>query len=412
MREQKILVEDVVRETMAVLERQGYNASGSRKYITVYRALAHFSQKSCGGEYSHEVGEAFIQSLREFPNPLSKGFFRTYVNAVERANHIMEGDPNWHPCVKKMLEYEDSSHLKEARAYEEYLRNSGNTKSDVRSRMHIVARFLRHIESDGVIKLSEITAQHIYGAFQETSDKGGFHKAVSAFLRYAHRHMLTTQDFSVLVPSVRRHVPVPTVYTPDEVEKIIAASAHSKVCGKRNRAIVLIAARLGLRSCDIANLRFGNIHDDRQTIEITQLKTGEPLVLPLLPEISDALNDYIENERPKDDNDLIFLCATPPFDEAIQGHTIYTAVSRIIEASGIDSNGRKRGAHALRSSLATALLNEGNDHRAIQEALGHKSPEAVQSYVKTDVENLRFCALPVPKPSGSFSVKLGLGVSV
>jgi len=196
------------------------------------------------------------------------------------------------------------------------------------------------------------------------------------------------------------------------VEKIIEVSAYSKLCGKRNRAIVLIAARLGLRSCDIANMQFENINDRCQTIELTQAKTGVPIVLPLLPEIDEAIRDYVDNERAEVANDLIFLRASPPFAEAIKPHTVYEIVSRIIDAAVIDPNGRRRGAHALRSSLATALLNEGNDYRAIQEALGQKSPNAVKSYVKTDVENLRDYALPVPPPSGSFAVELGSGVNL
>ena len=410
MQETKNRIEDIIRDTITMLEQQGFKVSGSRKYKTVYRALANFCQSKFRGEYSHEIGETFIQSLRERTPPLSKGFFRTYVAAIERLNHVMEGDKDWYPR-KNVPDYEGLAYQKEAAMYEEYLRNSGKTPSDIRGRMHIVSRFLRYIDNAGVSKLSELTAQEIYGAFQDASDKSGFHRAVGAFLRYAHRHMLTAQDFSVLVPSVKRHVPVPTVYTPEEVEKIINASGRSKVCGKRNLAIVLIAARLGLRSCDIANLRFENIHYERQTIEITQLKTGMPLILPLLPEIRDALNEYVSNERPKIDNEHIFLSATPPF-KTIQGGTIYTAVSNIIEMSCIEPNGRKRGAHALRSSLATALLNEGNDHRSIQEALGQKSPNAVKSYIKTDVENLRSYALPIPRPSGSFAARLGLVVSV
>jgi len=411
MLEQKILVEDVIRDTITVLERQGYNKSGYRKHNTVFRALAQFSRSNFLGAYSHEIGEAFIQSLRERTHPLSKGFFREYAVAVERANHVMEGDDNWYPR-KKYLDYEKSTYQKEVAMYEEYLRNSGKTKSDIRSRIHVVSRFLRYVDVAGVTKLSELTAKEVYGAFQEASDKGGFNKAVSAFLSYAHRHMLTDRDFSVLVPTVSRHVPVPTVYTPDEVEKIISASEHSKICGRRNRAIVLIASRLGLRSCDIANLRFGNIHYERQTIELTQKKTGAPLVLPLLPEISDALNDYVDNERRNFGNDLIFLRALPPLDKAIVPHTVYEIVSRVIETTDIDTNGRKRGAHALRSSLATALLNEGNDHNAIRKALGQKSPNAVKSYVKTDMENLRGYALPVPTPSGTFAKTFGSEVGI
>jgi len=411
MQKQSNQVEDVIRMTLAVLARQGYHVNESRKYTTIYRALAKFSHDRFGGEYSHEIGETFLQSLRERIPALSKGFYRAYAVVIERTNHVMEGDVDWHPR-KKLLEYTVSSYTQEAETYEEYLKHSGKTKSDVRARMHIVTRFLRYIDIRGVKKLSEVTARHVYEAFQEANDKDGFHKAVSAFLSYAHRHMLTTSDLSILVPSVRRHIPIPSVYTLDEVEKIIESSAKNGRYPKRNHAIVLLAARLGLRSCDIANLRLENIHSKKQTIEITQLKTNKFLVLPLLPEINNALNDYVLHERSKSDNSHIFLRGTPPYDEAIQPHTIYTIVSRIIETSGIDTNGRRRGPHALRSSLATELLNEGNSYQRVQEALGQKSPNAVKSYIKTDIENLRSCALPVPKPGRNFAIKLGLGAGV
>ena len=404
----KVLVEDVIRETLAVLERRGYNVSGTRKYITVYRALAQFSQLNYEGTYSHEVGEAFMQSLRERKEPLSAGFYRAYANAVEHANHVMEGDFTWRPEIKNQ-NYADSCYRQEMRLYEEYLKNSGKTNSDVRSRMHIVARFLRHLDDTDVKKLTAMGAVHIYEAFQAATDKGGFHKSVGAFLRYAHRHSLTSRDYSVLVPQAKRHIPVPTVYTPEEVEKIIETSVKSKRCGKRNYAIVLIAARLGLRSCDIVNLRFENILTDSGWIKLVQVKTGEHLSLPLLPEVYHALIDYVENERPDYDSDIIFSRAAPPFDAPLLPHTIYSIVSRIIGESGIATKGRKCGAHALRSSLATALLNEGNDYRSIQEALGQKSPNAVKSYVKTDAENLREYALPVPAPRGKFSESLEVG---
>ena len=409
MQTRKILIQDVIRDTLTILERQGYKIHNTRRYNTVYRSLAQYCQSHNNGEYLQKIGEDFIQSLQKRDPPLSKEFLGEYITAVERANHIMEGEVNWYPH-KKLLEYNDSAFRNEVVIYDEYLRNSGKQKNDVRARVHVVSRFLRYLDLSGITKLTDITSPDIYGAFEEASDKHGFHKSVSAFLRYAYRHSLTAHDFSVLVPSISRHVPVPTVYTPEEVEKIIVAATQSKVCGKRNQAIVLIAARLGLRSCDIANLRFENIHYEKETIEIRQVKTGEPLVLPLLPEIRNALANYIENERPKSANSLIFLCNSLPKAGPIQPHTIYTIVSRIIDSSDVDPNGRKRGAHALRSSLATALLNEGYNHHEVQEALGQKLPEAVKFYAQTEVEHLRDYALSVPKPSGIFATELGLAV--
>ena len=411
MREQVFRVEDVIRDSLSMLERQGYQIGKSRRHTTIWRGLAQFSQEKFGGEYSIEIGEAFIQSLRDRDVPLSKGYMLSNIVAVQRANHVIERDSDWKPS-KPSLEYADSVYRGEVSVYAEYLRNSGKTKSDVRARVHVVARFLRHLDSSGTTKLENLTPQSVYTAFEEANDKNGFRKCVGAFFRYAYRYGLAEQDFSQIVPSGSRHTPVPTVYTPDEIEKIIETASESKKSGKRNKAIVLIAACLGLRSCDIANLRFGNINREAGMIEVIQLKTREPLMLPLLPEILAALDDYVGNERPQSDSDTVFLCNGTLHNGAIQPHTVYSIISRIIDSSGINTIGRRRGAHALRSSLATALLVEGYNHREVQEALGQKSPEAVKFYAKIEVEKLRDYALPVPAPSGIFSQNLGKEVSL
>ena len=152
IKQQTIKVEDIIRDTLLMLERQGYKIHNTRKYNTVYRGLARFSHSNFNGEYSQKVGECFIQSLMERENPLSDGFLRTYRLAIERANCVMEGETDWHP-QKKSLDYADSAYRTEVALYEEYLRNSGKTKSDIRARVHVVSRFLRYLDSLGITNL-------------------------------------------------------------------------------------------------------------------------------------------------------------------------------------------------------------------------------------------------------------------
>lgn len=411
MQKKVLHIEDVIRDSLTMMEHQGYLTAKKRKYRTITRGLARFSQEKYNGEYSIEIGEAFIQSLRNRENPLSAGYIRENTVAVQRANRVIEGDIEWRPS-KPSLEYEDSAYREEAKEYGEYLRNSGKTKCDIRSHMHVVSKFLHFVDESGVIQLNGITAPLIYEAFGKAGDKNGFRKCIGAFFRYAYRHNLTKNDLSVFVPSVSRHTPVPTVYTSDEIKKITETAAENKKSGKRNKAIVLIAARLGLRSCDITNLCFDNIYREAGLIKITQLKTKEPLTHPLLPEILSALDDYIKDERPESTLNTIFLSNTTLHRGSIQPHTIYSIVSRIITSSGIDIAGRKRGAHALRSSLATSLLSEGYSHREVQEALGQKFPETVSAYAKVETENLRAYALSVPAPTGIFARNLGIEAGI
>ena len=85
-----------------------------------------------------------------------------------------------------------------------------------------------------------------------------------------------------------------SVYSADEINTILESIDRTTNTGKRNYCIVLIAARLGLRSCEIAGLTFSNINYSSDVIQLIQKKTGEPIEFPLLPEIKESLQDYIK----------------------------------------------------------------------------------------------------------------------
>lgn len=182
---------------------------------------------------------------------------------------------------------------------------------------------------------------------------------------------------------------------------------RSSKTGKRNYAIMVIAARLGLRASDIAGLTFDSINEISATVKVTQRKTGEPLTLPLLDEVKEALHDYLDNARPAQDDCHIFLKTRGkgPMSPANIGKVVELAFN----ASGVDCGTRRRGSHSLRASLATALLEEGNGYHTIKQVLGHSDVQSTKSYVKASVECLRTNALPVPKPAGNFMRLLSKG---
>jgi integrase/recombinase XerD len=130
------------------------------------------------------------------------------------------------------------------------------------------------------------------------------------------------------------------------------------------------------------------------------MKTGIPLVLPLLPEIEDAINRYIA-ARPQSDLSFIFLRHKAPY-YPLRNSTLDYELRKLLEENGINTDGKKKGAHTLRSSLASSLLKEGIHYPVIQKALGHSSPNATKYYTKIDISRLRDCALEVPPPSGNF----------
>jgi site-specific recombinase XerD len=242
----------------------------------------------------------------------------------------------------------------------------------------------------------------IITGFEQTTDKVGFRDGIGTLFQYAYTRGMTKQNLRHLIPTSKRHYGVPSIYSPEEVEQLLDSIDRSKPSGKRDYAIILIAARLGLRASDIANLRFENLKADK--IEIVQVKTKQPLTTVFTSDVKDAVRDYVDNSRPKSKDNHIFLACRGY--KAIGTQAITSLTRQAFARSGIICGSRKMGPHSLRSSLATALLTEGNDYPTVQLALGHVNIESTKFYARADIEQLRSHAIPVPLPTGNFAALL------
>jgi len=162
---------------------------------------------------------------------------------------------------------------------------------------------------------------------------------------------------------------------------------------KRTKAIVLLAMKLGLRDCDICKLTFQEIDWQNDKIRLNQQKTGDPLVLPLLPDVGNALMDYILNERPKrtDRYPYIFLRKQAPYNKL---SSVYATCSQLLERQKIKPiNGTTKGSHLFRYSLVRRLLNIKVPRQVITDVLGHASKESDKPYISMEESMLRMCAL-------------------
>ena len=209
-------------------------------------------------------------------------------------------------------------------------------------------------------------------------------------------------DYSAVIPSVRNAQPVPSVYSASETEALLNSCGGNADGDKRDIAVILLALRLGIRSGDIANLKFSDIDYDAKEIRFVQRKTQIPQRLELLPEIETALAEYISSARPVSGIPNVFLSVRPPF-RAISTQTLYGIIRRRFNKSGIDTKGRKQGGHALRTTLASELVAEKVPYDAVRKILGHEDPVSVKHYVKFDIESLRSCAIKVPAVAGKLA---------
>lgn len=161
----------------------------------------------------------------------------------------------------------------------------------------------------------------------------------------------------------------------------------------RDRAIVLVGLRLGLRDSDVTGLRLDEIDWYRNEIRILQKKTGRPLTLPLTAEVGNAIMDYILRERPETARGCPYLFVRDRAPHTELG-TLYGICSKAISRAGVEPvGGGSRGMHLLRRTHARRMLESGASYDTIGDALGHASPGSNKPYVALDERGLAACAL-------------------
>ncbi len=194
-----------------------------------------------------------------------------------------------------------------------------------------------------------------------------------------------------------RYHKLPSFYSIDELRCILVAIDRSTLEGKKDFAVILMAADTGMRISDIINLRFSNLKWDHQEIEIVQQKTGEFLRLAMTDTLKWALLDYIMNSRPKATAyDHVFLRSMAPFCPYVSAGHYYKRLNKYFRLAGVNTSGKHHGMHALRHSLAARLLGDNIPITIISEVLGHRYANVTMQYVRIDIEKLRLAALEVP----------------
>jgi len=228
-----------------------------------------------------------------------------------------------------------------------------------------LGQFLLYLEKHNISELNQLDPGVIldYCASHFIYSISTLHNsfcALRVFFRYLKTVELLETDYSEIIPSVpyKRASKLPSTFTTEESERIFQAVDRSNPMGKRDYAIMRIAYRLGLRSGDIRNLMFSEIHWEKNTIELTMEKTGKSIVLPLLDDVGQALIDYIKFGRPVSDSNVIFLRHISPI-KPISASGMTAIVKRYANKADINTTLEYgKGPHAMRSSLASALLAE------------------------------------------------------
>jgi len=379
-----------------------YSQETIKAYMRIFGCVEAYMKEYGETNYTKELGQRVLAryalQLKQTPFP-----FKHARNVIRRIDDVLENKQfaPWSQQVKWEcpLIYTDLFDK-----YLESLARRGLRKSTISGRKTYAGRFFSRIPNT-VLSLENFSAVDLYEVLTkyEWSITGLI--TLKSVLSFLFANNIIKTNLSICVPSPTRPSPLPSIYSGEDIQRLLLSVDRTIGFGKRDYAILILSTHMGLRCSDVVNLSFKNIDLTAKTISIIQVKTARPLTLVMNTEVEEAVTDYIQNGRPQASSEKIFVRSRAPYTP-LSSRICYGIAHRYFNLAGIASQGRKRGTQALRASYATALVSKGIPYAVVQEALGHAEPESAKHYVRVDVKHLRMCALDVPKPIGSFAVML------
>jgi len=360
-------------------------------------------------------------NIRQFAPPIAKAYLLAQFGSKDYSQ-LSKSQKDFIHAVRILCEFSETGSIRPVKEQIAFAGTVGKvitayiahrvslrlSKHSIEEEEQHIYRFYKYLDKINVQSVKEINQLNVL-SFVKTIDPKYSTLAyrtlesIRGFLKYVYKERLIEQDLATIVPKYNRvrQPKLPSVYSPKEIDVMIASISRSTPVEKRNYAIVLLAARLGLRASDIANMKFENLFWDRSTIILDQFKTGKRIELPILPDVGNAIIDYLRYGRPKSDHRSIFLIGCSPFSSVTRG-----AITGIVHSSfvtaGIDISQRKHGPHALRHSLASILLEKETILPVISEVLGHESTSSTNYYLRIDRKSMSKCPLEVPPVDSSF----------
>lgn len=286
--------------------------------------------------------------------------------------------------------------------YRQYLlEERGLTQATVVNNVGFIHQFLSARFRKGPLALSQLRAPDVTSFVRHQAHKlspGRAQLLVTAlrsFLRYLLYQRKITTDLAICVPTVARwsFSILPKFLPACSIQRVLDRSDRETPIGKRNYAILLLLARLGLRACEVVALNLEDIDWDKARITI-RAKGGRWNQLPLPTDVGEALALYLRHGRPGCSSRRVFIRARAPRREFAGSQSICTVVRGALNRAGVES--ARKGAHLFRHSLATSMIRQGASLDEIGELLRHRSRNTTAIYAKVDLPALRPLALPWP----------------
>lgn len=401
----QIKVVDLCNELEEKMVNFHYSEDSMRRYRKVFY---EFKEYAGDCDYSQSKGTDFLLwKFNQLGGFVTSGehsknemyYFRAIRSLAEYFNfctlfrrHDFHGEILWPVPFKEVTEN-----------FLRYEIEYGCSQPQYRRCRNIIKDLIMFLDSAGIYDLNAITPDLI-SRFTETMvglapvTIAERLSALRQYFRYAYLHAYVSKPIESFLPHPPQRVraKLPTVWTEQQIEQLVSSVDTTTPIGKRDYAILLLGARLGLRIGDILSLTFNDIDWDNKLVTVIQGKTRDPLSLPLPEDAGWAVIDYLKNGRPVTDYPNIFVTHNAPYKGVPFKSTMRHNLTKALKRAGIPIDKTKHyGWHSLRHSLATNLLQNGVGASTISDILGHSDPQVAKHYLRVDMDGLRKCALEV-----------------
>ena len=403
--EEKLPIQELVAKVLNELERLNYAYNTLCGYRAFYKRVIAFARKKDELYFSEELGRDFLKEMYNCTIDYYKEAMPKSLRGPIRRIRVL-GDYQLHGViirriVKKHGYVKPAQFENELNTYQKECENNEYSKRGLRTRMQRLFFFIDYLDNRKIQSSNDITPK-IISDYIKTIYRH-HEKSISSilttlrvYLRFLYLNQYTDEDLSLKVPKQSKYYypAVPAVWNKEDVIRMLNSIDRGNPTVKRDYAILLLVAKLGIRVGDLKSLELSDLNWYSKTIEVKQNKTKNNVSYPILKDIGWALIDYLKNGRPISDSPFVFLRMNAPYEAFGENANLHNIITKYTRLSGIAiPKGNRHGLHSLRHTLASSLLEQGTPLSVISEILGHFNSKSTNVYLHTHIEGLRKCAI-------------------
>jgi len=400
----EFLLTDLIAKTRAEVHLFGQSRSTQYQFDLAWRWLSDYFVLHGQTIFSEQLANQYVKECKK---KLVLGFMKIWRYKLIRRStqflkdYLNQGNVTWKHYSFHRMQLTKTTFINLRENFLTKLKEEQKGNGTIQFQETLTLQFLKYLEQNGHIDVGSVDLTtisqfipFIAKQYQPTSMRTVL-SALRVFLRFMEEKDLTSIPLhnAAVLSFGRKTLIIPTL-TYEEEKKLFIGLNRDTGADKRNLAMILLALRLGLRSIDIIHLKLDDIHWKQNTLNIIQEKTKTSLILPLLPDVGNAIADYILNKRPVSIEPYIFLRSTAPYRKMLGRSSCYGVSVKLMRKAGIrQKKGDRKGFHCLRHSAAARLLEAGTPLPVISSVMGHRDKDSTKIYLSTDLEHLRSCAL-------------------